>query len=1037
MEFRIDHQPEIPRLQPQANEQRSSMSETPEQANPQDALKQNEAQSSGEMSEWMGANTDTTGCNQTESKLRENKAYLQQAIEYAPVAIAMFDREMRYLAVSNKWLEEYNLTDEIIGKSHYEVFPDVPPEWKQIHQRCLAGAIEQREEDAFPRADGFVQWVRWSIRPWYLTSGEIGGIILFSEDITQRKQAEEALRQSNTLLRSILESTPDLVVVKDCQGRHVALNLNLANLFGKPIEEIIGKDDSELLPPEAARQIILKDRQVMTTGITQTYEEDVSNGKVSGTFLTTKAPWRDADGNILGIVATTRDISEQQAALRDRQKAEETLRENNLLLRSILESTPDFVVVKDGDGCYVALNSNAANFLGQPIEEIIGKSDAEVFPPEVAREIIAKDCQIITTGITETYEEDLSTSSTYLTTKGPWRDADGNILGIIATTRDITERKQTEIALQHSEERFRSLIEATTNIVWSTNAEGKFVTEQIQWNVFTGQSFEESFGLGWLNQIHPEDRADTTEAWSNAVANKALYQIEYRVCRYDGEYRYMTGRGVPMLSADGSIREWIGINTDITESKLAEIALAKAKEIAEAANYAKSEFLANMSHELRTPLNGILGYAQVLQRSKNLHEEERSRIEVIYQCGSHLLTLINDILDLSKIEAQKVELMVTDFHFPAFLQGVAEMCRIRAELKKIQFDHQLASELPIGICADEKRLRQVLINLLSNAIKFTDAGGVNFTISYAAEGKIRFEVRDTGMGIPQDKLQAIFLPFEQVGDSRRQTEGTGLGLAISQRIVELMGSTIQVQSELGVGSIFWFDVNLPPADEWVKTSQADDYGQIIGIKDRRPKILVIDDKWANRSVITNLLSPIGFDVAEANDGQEGWQKLAEIQPDLVITDILMPKIDGFALIKRIRSSEAFKNIAIIVSSASVFETDQHRSLEVGGDDFLSKPVEAIVLFQKLRKLLQLEWLYEEKNTVSQPAGDDAGLVAPSTAEMEKLYKLVMKGNFKGIIKQAAWLEQMDEKYIPFAKKLHQLAKGFQDQEILALIQSYK
>jgi CheY-like chemotaxis protein len=264
-----------------------------------------------------------------------------------------------------------------------------------------------------------------------------------------------------------------------------------------------------------------------------------------------------------------------------------------------------------------------------------------------------------------------------------------------------------------------------------------------------------------------------------------------------------------------------------------------------------------------------------------------------------------------------------------------------------------------------------------------------------------------------------------------------LGLAISQRIVELMGSTIHVQSEIGVGSIFWFDANLPEADEWVKTSQADDKGQIIGIKDWRPKVLVVDDKWANRSVIANLLSPIGFEIAEAFNGEEGWQKIAEFQPDLVLTDLLMPELDGFGLIKRIRESDTFKDIAIIVSSASVFETDQHRSLEVGGNDFLPKPIQAIDLFQKLRKYLHLEWLYEEEKITSQPEQDNTKLVAPSAAELATLYELVMKGNFKGIIKQAALLAEMDEKYIPFANKLHQLAKGFQDQDILALIQSYK
>ncbi|MBD2449595.1 PAS domain S-box protein [Nostoc sp. FACHB-152] len=1094
-------------------------------------------------------------------KYNPTEIALHQSIEYAPIGIVIFDREMRYLAVSRKWLEDYNLSKEIIGRSHYEVFPDIPPEWKQIHQQCLAGAIAQHDEDPFPRADGSVEWVSWSIRPWHLANGEIGGMTMFTQNITQRKQTEAALKESNILLRSILESTPDLIVVKDCKGIYFTLNSSSANFLGKTVEEVIGKDDTEVFPLEVASAIMAKDRQIIETGVGVTYEEELSNGKSQGTYLTSKAPWRDTHGNILGIIAITRNISNVYDELRLRKQTEEDLHKSNILLRSILESTPDFIVVKDCQGRHVALNSNLANFMGKPIEEIIGKDDTEVLPLDAALAIMAKDRQVIATGKLETYEEEVSSgniSGTFLTTKAPWRDTQGNILGIIATTRNISDRKQAELALQLSEERFRKLIEATSQIVWTTDAEGAFITDQPQWCAFTGQTFEEAKGWGWLNMIHPKSRESVAQKWTDALANRSFYEVETITRRYDGEYRCLMVRGVPILEADGSIREWVGantditeqrqadqklrqtleildsasdsiiirdmddrivywnkgaeilygwkrgevigqyihtfletvfpkpletvlseflqqghwggelhhttrdgrniivasrwtlqrdangqpdnqleINTDITERKQFEVALTKAKEAAETASHAKSEFLANMSHELRTPLNGILGYAQILQRSKHLGEDERSRIDVIYQCGSHLLTLINDILDLSKIEAQKVELMTSDFHFPAFLQGVAEMCRIRAELKGIQFRYQLANELPVGIRADEKRLRQVLINLLSNAIKFTDVGSVTFTISYASEGKIRFEVRDSGIGIPQEKLQAIFQPFEQAGDRRRQIEGTGLGLAISKRIVELMDSTIQVQSEIGVGSIFWFEVHLQEAEEWVKSSQADDYGQIIGIKDRRPKILVVDDKWENRSVINNLLTPIGFEVTEANDGEAGWQKILEFQPDLVLTDLLMPELDGFELIGRIRQSEAFKHIIIIVSSASVFESDQHRSIEAGGNDFLPKPVQAIALFQKLRHYLNLEWLYEERTTDNQLDQDHPELVLPPPAELKTLYEFVMKGNFKGIIKQAALISQIDPKYIPFAKQLHQLAKGFQDQEILALIHPHK
>src|SRR6476661_3427862 len=978
-----------------------------------------------------------------EDVLKQSEERFRSLIEASAQIIWTTNAEGEFVTEQSGWTAFTGQTyDECKGWGWLTfIHPDDRSYIATAWSTAVANRSLYEAEFRMRRHDGEYRYISCRAVPILEPDGTIREWVGANTDITERKQAEEALREQqaalrdrNVLLSSILESTPDIIVVKDREGRYVALNSFVANFFfhGKPIEEIVGKDDAELMPPAAAVPIMAKDREIMEAGTTETYEEEIFNGETSNYFLTTKAAWRDGQGNIIGLIAIARNIN-------DRKQAEAELRDRNALLNSILESTPDFIVVKDREGRHVALNSNLANFLGKPIEEIIGKDDLELLPPDTARAIMAKDRQLMAAGITESYEEDVSqgeTTATFFTTKAPWRDAKGNILGIIAITRDISDRKQAEDAIKQSEERYRSLIAATSQIVWTADAEGR-CPDTPTLRAYTGQSEAEVVGFGWLDAVHPEDRERTAQVWMEAAQTNSLYDTEYRIRAADGNYRYFQARGVPILNEDGSLREWIGTCTDIHDRKQAEFLMAKAKEAAEAASRAKSEFLANMSHELRTPLNGIMGYAQILQRSKVLNEEERARIDVIYQCGSHLLTLINDILDLSKIEAQKVELMPTDFHFPAFLQGVAEMCRIRAELKGIHFHFPSSPELPIGIRADEKRLRQVLINLLSNAIKFTDEGSVTFTVSFATEGKIRFEIRDTGTGIAQDQLQAIFQPFEQVGDRRRQTEGTGLGLAISKRIVELMGSTIQVQSEMNVGSIFWFDVNLSQADEWVKTSQIDHRGQIIGIKDRQPKIVVIDDKWANRSVISNLLSPIGFEVFEADDGQEGWEKILEVQPDLIVTDLLMPELDGFEVIKRVRESDNFKDIIIIVSSASVFETDQYRSLEAGGNTFIPKPVQATELLQKIQQYLDLEWVYEANEEPLAIASDTDELIAPPATEMERLYELAMKGNFLEIVKQAVLIEQIDPKYIPFAKRLHQMAKDFQDEEILTFIQSYK
>lgn len=472
--------------------------------------------------------------------------------------------------------------------------------------------------------------------------------------------------------------------------------------------------------------------------------------------------------------------------------------------------------------------------------------------------------------------------------------------------------------------------------------------------------------------------------------------------------------------------------------------LVAAKQAADAANQAKSEFLANMSHELRTPLNGILGYAQILERSPTLTADDQQGVNVIYQCGSHLLTLINDILDLSKIEARKLELFTSSVELLPFLHGTTEICCIRAEQKGISFHVEMSDRLPVSVHADEKRLRQVLINLLGNAIKFTDNGGVTFKVDVIEPAKptsenpdqsvatIRFQIEDTGIGMAPDQLEKIFLPFEQAGNTAQRPDGTGLGLAISQRITALMNSQIQVQSRLGEGSVFWLDLSLPISTEWHETGHTPRQQAIVGIQDKTPQLLIVDDDANHRLLLTNLLREIGCQTLEANDGNDGLKLAIKHRPNLILLDLNMPNMNGFELMVQLQSNPITQAIPIIVSSASAFETDRDRSLQGGAQTFLPKPFQVDELLNTIRTLLGVEWVYTEstQKTVVPPQQTSANAwVLPAQDMLKQLYHLAMMGDIPAIEKILKTLMEQDPQLAPFVTELNKLTVSFQTKKI--------
>jgi len=617
------------------------------------------------------------------------------------------------------------------------------------------------------------------------------------------------------------------------------------------------------------------------------------------------------------------------------------------------------------------------------------------------------------------------------------RNRTNEVIRMVGVIQDITEWKAAEEKLRLSDIVFNNSSEA----IVVTSAANKIIAINPAYTKITGFTEEEAIGKSpKIIKSGRHDKAFYQKMWSD-IKGKGEWRGEIWNKRKNGEIYPELLTITRLKRKAGQRAQYVAIFRDIYDLKQTEAELKIAKESAESANRAKSEFLSNMSHEIRTPLNGILGFAQILESDDSLTPEQLDGIQTIKKSGEHLLTLINDILDLSKIEAGKMELHEKEFHFQSFLKNVVDIVQVRAKQAKIGFFYRMLSPLPNAVRGDETRLRQVLINLLGNAIKFTKKGAVTFSVGYQGE-KIRFEIHDTGTGIDAEQLECIFEPFQQVGKKQYMIEGTGLGLPISKRFVNMMGGQLQVESVRGEGSTFFFEIHLPIAQGHQKPEKSQ--FQIKGFTGKPRKILIVDDEFINRALLNRLLSAVGFSIIEAENGKQGVDNAIAHQPDIILMDLLMPVMDGFTAIQKIRQMPELKNTKIIVVSANVFEEHRQKSLEAGCDDFVSKPIRIQQILDTIAQHLKLQWIYDingaETSLESKPAEitnfDETSMPIPSQEIINALYDLSLIGDVEGLIEQAALLKEEGD-CVDFANEIEAMADSFQIREIREWVESLK
>jgi PAS domain S-box-containing protein len=954
---------------------------------------------------------------------------LTAVVEQNPAAIVITDTKGRigYANAEAERLTGYTV-DELIGRetSIFQSGQTARTAYQQLWRTVQAGKV-WKGELLNRTKDGSLRWEAMVVAPVF-SGSEIRNFVAVKEDISERRRAQELLRR----YEQIISATDDLMAFADCGLVYQAVNSAYAQAFRRAKEKIVGSTVAELHGHDFTRLNMGEKLRSCLAGEEIHYQGWFDFPPAGRRYLNVSYyPFPAEDGVISGIVMSSHDITSLKLQ-------EELLRESEQRYRQTFETnTAVKLIVDPADGRIVEANQAACRYYGYDLQTLVRMRISEINPLPVKE--LQKQMERVLTA------EQLHFFFQHRLASGDLRDVEvysgpircGGRTLLYSIIHDITERREAEEALRESNEHLDLAVKGAGLGTWDWNVVSGQVIFNERWAEILGWRLEEvrPHVETWENALHPGEKEQIMRQMNEHLQGGApLFTAEHRLRHKSGAYVWTLGAGrVFQRDAAGRPLRAAGILLDINARKQAEEQLLAAKEQAEAANQAKSAFLASMSHELRTPLNTVLGYAQLFADDSSLNERQLKNITAIHNAGEHLLMLINDILDLSRMETGRMELTMREFRLPHFLSSIAEIARSKAGNRKIRFICEPDPALPQVIEADELRLRQVILNLLSNAVKFTSSGWCALKVRSQAVGRDRavltVSVEDSGAGVTPELRQTIFEPFRQHSDRLRCAEGSGLGLAVSQTLVRLMGGELQVLSPLhvnpppshGPGSRFSFSIEVR-----VLSGAA----EVLPSLGKGKSVLIMDDKPACRTVLRNILEDAGFHVRELEERSGLAAACAHARPDAVLLDFRQADRAGEPLTKELQDEPELRAIPVIALA-----TAEDAALSRDREHFAAcviRPFSSADLLAAVSAQLAAAAPHPEEEGWNESIPEHAW---PRPEELAELARLARTGDIAGLERQCAWLaEAEDGRCQAFAARLEELVDNFQLKMILSLAQ---